>query len=418
MRDSCRASLSLSSRARRRFAPIQRSVHRFLARCAKYPAPIRSSSCWAGQPAHRFPRSTHQNFLDTISGDVRLALCIGIDCRRLLLSLSAGCRAAACSKPSATTQFLTIPGPLFVDLKFSDGRSIEVNVQRPALSSPRVRQSTEAEPTQPRWRKPNDTLCCRLEFVIQPGPNDVPLIVRAEPVGVSKSSVHPAKILIVEFVKEILSFDRPVTADHALDSAAHSPAPVKFLFVSIDEVKSATVGVAIVADTRIPIHPNAAAGGIKQPLIQGDADASPERRIEIAIAVPASIAVAEPPLGVRVDTTTFEIHVAAIGFNTQDDPVPLVIVTNLSAGDYARLAITPLPIKWTGAPGVELVPIDVHVLGVTELAADVQANVKAGPVALRQRRGRDLFHFLTTRQRFGPRQHCQGQRCERAAQNR
>ena len=71
--------------------------------------------------------------------------------------------------------------PLVVDLKFSDDRSIEVNVQRPALSSSLVRQSTEAELNQPRWRKLNDTWCYRLEFVVQTGPNDVAVVVRLEP---------------------------------------------------------------------------------------------------------------------------------------------------------------------------------------------------------------------------------------------
>src|SRR5437588_9108806 len=76
-----------------------------------------------------------------------------------------------------------------------------------------------------------------LEFVIQTGPHNVPLIVRFEPkiAGLARPKEPcPTEILIVERVIEVLRFDRPVTADHALNTAAHGPAPNEIFFVGIN----------------------------------------------------------------------------------------------------------------------------------------------------------------------------------------
>src|SRR5207302_3000990 len=97
-----------------------------------------------------------------------------------------------------------------------------------------------------------------------------------------------------------------------------------------------------------------------------------------------------------------EIHVAGVGFNAEHQPVPLEIVTDLAAGNYARLTVTPfLSIPISMGP----IEIDVVVLAVTELATDVETDIKTGPVALGRRRRCDLFHFLSARQ------------CLRAGQN-
>src|SRR5439155_14999279 len=133
---------------------------------------------------------------------------------------------------------------------------------------------------QPRWRKPNDYLVlpsriCSSDRPARCAPDRAREIGRslqsdrpprfAKSEGLSKAIVHPAKILSVELVKQILGFDRPMTADHALDTAAHCPAPIKVFCVRIDAIELAGQGAAVVAHSPVPIECNAAARRIRQP---------------------------------------------------------------------------------------------------------------------------------------------------------
>ncbi len=179
--------------------------------------------------------------------------------------------------------------PLLVDLEFSDGRSMEVNVQgRLSLSLLLYVNPPRPNQLSPGGEKPDGTLCYRLEFVVQAGPHNMPLIVRFPPESADvpcKDIRLGAEALVVERVIEILGFDRPVTADHSLDAAANGPAPVKVLFMGIDRSVAARENIAIVAYARVPIDPNATPGRVKQPLIERDAEAAADGRVEIAVTV-------------------------------------------------------------------------------------------------------------------------------------
>src|SRR2546430_7599106 len=128
---------------------------------------------------------------------------------------------------------------------------------------------------------------------------------------------------------------------------------------------------------------------------------------EVAVAFSTNIIAAEEPI--RLESIAIEIHVATFAFDSQDEPVPLVVVTNLPTGNHSRLVIAPWLVGTIQRPR-GIVPVKVLVFGVTKLAANVEADIKAGPIAFGQWRRRDLFHFFPT-VRFCPRKRC----CECAA---
>src|SRR6267378_1043032 len=61
-----------------------------------------------------------------------------------------------------------------------------------------------------------------------------------------------------------------------------------------------------------------------------------------------------------------QVHVTAVSFDSEDEPIPLKIVTDLAAGDDSGLVIAPL-IAGVGSG----VAIQVSVFAVAPLAADV-----------------------------------------------
>src|SRR5438477_5438288 len=70
------------------------------------------------------------------------------------------------------------------------------------------------------------------------------------------------KVLVVEFVEQILSFDRPVATEHLFNAAANRIAPIHLLSVSIEKVTTARSGVAIIDDAFLVIHADAAASRV------------------------------------------------------------------------------------------------------------------------------------------------------------
>ena len=99
------------------------------------------------------------------------------------------------------------------------------------------------------------------------------------------------------------------------------------------------------------------------------------------------VGVVEPD-GRRINSPAIEIHVTEIDFRAQDKPIPLEVITRLSAGDDPRLAVT----KWV----IDSIVTKVKILTVPELPANVQTDIKTGPITLRRRGWCDLFHFFTT----------------------
>src|ERR1700757_3180638 len=89
-----------------------------------------------------------------------------------------------------------------------------------------------------------------------------------------------------------------------------------------------------------------------------------------------------------------QIYVATFAFDPEDEPVPLKIVTDLAASNYARLIVTPRFIEPRRQTADVVIMIDIFT--VPPLTADVEPDVKTGPVALRRRSRRDLFHFFST----------------------
>ena len=70
-----------------------------------------------------------------------------------------------------------------------------------------VRQSTEAELSQPRWKNPTKLSYVSLEFVVQTSADDVALVVGFKLVPICIYQIHAAKVLLGQGVKQVLGFD-------------------------------------------------------------------------------------------------------------------------------------------------------------------------------------------------------------------
>src|SRR5260370_39674750 len=87
--------------------------------------------------------------------------------------------------------------------------------------------------------------------------------------------------------------------------------------------------------------------------------------------------------GSRLNAAPIHIHVAGVTLNSQDDPTPLIVVTDLPTADDSRFAVSPLL-------AISVVVIEIFVLTVTKLASDVETDIKTGTIARRTRRRRNL----------------------------
>ena len=126
-----------------------------------------------------------------------------------------------------------------------------------------------------------------------------------------------------------------------------------------------------------------------------DSKATANRGVKVAVGFTARIVTRRA----RFHAAAVHVHVAKVSLNTEDDPVPLEIVTDLTASNDARLVIAPWFRSVESIRNTKVV-VEVLVLTVTPLSTDVHTEVKSGPIALRQRRRRDFFHFLSAGQWF------------------
>src|SRR4029077_13372567 len=113
---------------------------------------------------------------------------------------------------------------------------------------------------------------------------------------------------------------------HILNAAAAGPTPVEFLLVGIDQVRTARKSVTIVLHGRLVVHSDPAAGAIKQPVPERHPESSADRSERIARALANGVV----SRGSGLSAAAIQVHVAAFGFDTQHQAVPLVIVTDLS----------------------------------------------------------------------------------------
>ena len=84
----------------------------------------------------------------------------------------------------------------------------------------------------------------------------------------------------------------------------------------------------------------------------------------------------------RLDPPAVKVHVPAFAFDTEHDPVPLIVVTDLAASNHSRLVVAPRfgPVE---AVRNTKVPLVILVFTVTPLAADIETDIEAGPIAFR-----------------------------------
>src|SRR5438067_1944508 len=137
----------------------------------------------------------------------------------------------------------------------------------------------------------------------------------------------------------------------------------------------------------------------------GEAKTSANSRVKIAVALAEGVVTG----GTRLGATAFQVHVAEVALNTEHQPIPLEVVTNLTSRDHSGFVVAP------GFGSVEEVRnpkviVIVLVFSMSPLAADVQTDIEAGPGALRWRCRCNLFHFLSAGQRLrsAERGQCQG----------
>src|SRR5438477_3084072 len=157
--------------------------------------------------------------------------------------------------------------------------------------------------------------------------------------------------------------------------------------MGVDQTESAITGVTIVRDFGFPINSDTAAGSVEQPVTERKTDAAANRRVKIALAVTERVVASEETI--RLMRTTIDVHVSEISFNTEHEPVPLIIVTDLTARDHARRIVAP----WFFG---EVVIVEILVFAMTKIAPGVYADIKTDPIAFRQWRRRNLFHFFPT----------------------
>src|SRR5207244_9205342 len=144
------------------------------------------------------------------------------------------------------------------------------------------------------------------------------------------------KALLIHLVAQIFGSERPMAAEHIFDATAAGPSPVKILFATENTFTR-------IRNLRLVIYPDTAAGPVKQPVTERKTEPSTDCGKEIAVAstgVRAERRVIRP----RFDSVPLQVHVTAFGFDTEHQPIPLEVVTDLTAGNEARLVISPLPI--------------------------------------------------------------------------
>jgi len=199
---------------------------------------------------------------------------------------------------------------------------------------------------------------------------------------------------------EIFGAHRPVIVNRVLNSAAGRPADLRFGEIN-------RIGRAIVAEVGVHGVINVAicqsAGPVNQePADRRNTDATANRSQPLNAFMReqesvGSIAGTGNIRKVKKLFMAFDVGSLEIGLQANDQPVPLIIITNLATTDEAGSAVTP---RLVG----KIVIIDIGVLGVAKSPAGIQTDVKSGPIALRQGRRRDLFHFFpTVRSRSGER---------------
>ena len=128
-----------------------------------------------------------------------------------------------------------------------------------------------------------------LELIVQSPPENVAFGIRFKSEWTGLEIVLSAEILVVELEPKILGPDRPVAADHVLDTTASSPTPVEILLRSVDEASPTRCNVTVIDYRCLPIHADATARSIEQPMTPCESQAAANRRIKIALALAEGI---------------------------------------------------------------------------------------------------------------------------------
>src|SRR5437868_5537754 len=146
--------------------------------------------------------------------------------------------------------------------------------------------------------------------------------------------------MVINLEAQVFAANRPMTGDHIFDAAASSPARPKVSTASVNQAPAARKNIAIIDDLGLLINADPATSPVKQPMLPGESESSTHRCIKVAVGFAERIAAGKNARRV-LGPAAFEVHITKITLDAEHEPVPLEVITKLTASNDARLIVSP-----------------------------------------------------------------------------